>query len=290
MDSKELGLVLGEKLLGLEALHYGYWHKPPTIFTIAEIIRAQKNYTEFILQQIDLLKIKKQKNYILDVGCGTGIILEQLLAKGYQVDAVSPSLSLQDKVAKRLKNKSLKYTPQIYKCLFEELLQQKDIKKYSLVFFSESYQYIPLENSFAILPKILTKRGTVLICDFFKKNMHSPEAVEKVGGGHLLESFKNQLSNSSFSKIKELDITKNCAPTIEIGSYFLQHSLFPSLQILDDYLNTRYGKKYSLLRKLFLAFNKKQFTKLKGKYFLGKRSGSLFAADNKYLLLLLKQK
>ena len=46
MESEEFGLVLGEKLLGLEALHYGYWDTQPKEeknFTITEIIKAQKD-------------------------------------------------------------------------------------------------------------------------------------------------------------------------------------------------------------------------------------------------------
>ena len=56
MESEEFGLVLGEKLLGLEALHYGYWDTQPKEeknFTITEIIKAQERYSDFILAQID---------------------------------------------------------------------------------------------------------------------------------------------------------------------------------------------------------------------------------------------
>ena len=150
MESEEFGLVLGEKLLGLEALHYGYWDTQPKEeknFTIIEIIKAQKKYSDFILAQIDRQLEKqfpkkftsqsaKQSVRILDVGCGTGIILCELLKKGYSVDAVIPSIPLQKRVEAKIKILRPKSKPQIYSSKFEEMLENKDFSKYDLIFFS----------------------------------------------------------------------------------------------------------------------------------------------------------
>ena len=303
MESEEFGLVLGEKLLGLEALHYGYWDTQPKEeknFTIIEIIKAQKKYSDFILAQIDRQLKKqfpkkftsqsaKQSVRILDVGCGTGIILCELLKKGYSVDAVIPSIPLQKRVEAKIKILRPKSKPQIYSSKFEEMLENKDFSKYDLIFFSESFQYIPMKDNFIVLDKLLKKNGTVLISDFFKKQAHNPEHTHLVGGGWLLKDFVSELKNSSFTKTQELDITKNCSPTIEIGSYILAKRLYPSLQLLDQFLQTRYKKKYLLLKKSIAFFGKKSFQKFKKKYLLGKRTGLAFEKNNKYLVAILKR-
>ncbi len=292
MESEEFGLVLGEKLLGLESLHYGYWDTPPKEekdFTIAEIIKAQQNYTKFITCQIEK-QLSKKSARVLDVGCGTGVILIQLLKKGYLVDAVIPSVHLQKKVEAKIKTIQPKTKPQIYASGFEQLLQNKNIPLYDMIFFSESFQYIPMKYSFAVLNKILAKNGTVLVSDFFKKQAHNPKYTHLVGGGHQLNDFYQELKKSPFSKTQELDITKNCSPTIEIGSYILAKRLYPSLQLLDQFLQNRYKKKYRLLRNSIVFFFKKGFQKFKEKYLLGKRTGANFEKNNKYIFAILKRK
>ena len=84
MESKELGLVLGQKLLGLESLHYGYWKKKPidkSQFTLLEIIQAQKEYTKFFISYLEKEIKNTQGKKILDVGCGTGETIKELLKK-----------------------------------------------------------------------------------------------------------------------------------------------------------------------------------------------------------------
>ena len=123
----------------------------------------------------------------------------------------------------------------------------------------------------------------------YTEKHHNPEHTHLVGGGWLLKDFVSELKNSSFTKTQELDITKNCSPTIEIGSYILAKRLYPSLQLLDQFLQTRYKKKYLLLKKSIAFFGKKSFQKFKKKYLLGKRTGLAFEKNNKYLVAILKR-
>ena len=139
-----------------------------------EIIKAQERYSNSILAQIDRQLEKqfpkkftyagqsaKQSVSILDVGCGTGIILCELLKKGYSVDAVIPSIHLQKRVEAKIKILRPKSKPQIYSSKFEEMLENKDFSKYDLIFFSESFQYIPTRMTmFIVLLVLLKKDGT----------------------------------------------------------------------------------------------------------------------------------
>ena len=292
MESKELGLVLGEKLLGLESLHYGYWKKVPQEenYTLLEIIQAQKEYTKFFLTHIEheLKKIKGKK--ILDIGSGTGEILKKLLEKKYYADGLIPSKNLYTRVTKKIETIKTTYKPRIFNCLFENILEQSVVLKYDLVFFSESFQYIPMEDSFNIANKILKKNGVLVLCDFFKKKPHNSKDLHLVGGGHLWKDFQKIQKTIPFKKIKEVEITKNVSPTIEIGSYILQKRFSPSLQIIDKYLKKHLKKKYTLLKKLLQFIGKKELQKFQEKYLLGKRTGTNFEKNNRYILVVFQKK
>ena len=63
---------------------------------------AQQRYTELLLGQIDALLAGHPAPRILDVGCGTGHMLQLLVERGYAVDAVNPSAQLNRQVRARL--------------------------------------------------------------------------------------------------------------------------------------------------------------------------------------------
>ena len=92
IDSKEVGLVagiiLGKTLFKTDDLHYGYW-TPDLKLDIQNIVHAQENHSNFIISNIP-----EGVSTILDVGCGAGALAKRLLAKGYHVDCVSPSMLL----------------------------------------------------------------------------------------------------------------------------------------------------------------------------------------------------
>ena len=136
MTSRELGLLLAQQLLDVEDLHYGLWDADLEL-NLGNITRAQQRYTDLLLAQIEVCLPDPAGRRILDVGCGTGHILQQLLARGYQVDAVNPSPWLNTLVRERLACLQDPATI-LYETTFESLPLEQCRKHYDLLLFSES--------------------------------------------------------------------------------------------------------------------------------------------------------
>ena len=130
----------------------------------------------------------------------------------------------------------------------------------------------------------------MILADFFKKKPHKPQDTHLVGGGHLLKDFQQIQKKISLQKTKELDITKNISPTVDILSYLVNKRLYPSIQILDDFLKTRLKKKYLFIQLILRILGKKNLEKFKKKYLLATRTGKNFEKYNSYLLVIFKNK
>lgn len=89
VDSKEVGLIAGLNLLnfflGTRDLHYGLWQDDLEV-CIQNLPAAQQRYSDFLINHIPA-GVKR----ILDVGCGAGGLASELLARGFEVEGVSPS-------------------------------------------------------------------------------------------------------------------------------------------------------------------------------------------------------
>ena len=272
VDSKEVGLEIGLHIfkffLKTEYLHYGYFINGLES-DVANLKKAQENYAELLFSSIP-----EGTKTILDVGCGSGKTAFELIKKGYQVECVSPSILL-NKYAETLVGDSGK----IYNAKFENF---KSDKKYDLVMFSESFQYINMDESIPLALSYLNENGKILICDFFRREM--PEKGP-LGGGHKFNDWLKILDKYPITIEKELDITNETAPTIDLVDQLAKEVLQPTWKLIFMLAEDR----FPTLLKLVKWKYKKKFEKMENKHFSGERNGENFKKYKIYKLYLLNK-
>lgn len=282
MDSRELGLVLGQQLLDVDDMHYGLW-EPDLTISFKNLAEAQQRYTDQLFSSINELGLTSPK--VLDIGCGTGHCLAQMLDKGFQADGLVPAPGfaklVNEKLAKRPDKKATLFT-----IPFEEFPADDYLHAYDIALFSESFQYIPVEKSFPILQKIVRPGGRIIICDFFKtENTGDGQKGDgSFGGGHQWETFEKQLAESPFKVLKNEDITAKMSPNLELVNDLLVDKITPAGQTIGRYLRINYPKTFKLLGMLF----KKKLKRLKYKYFSGLRSKEVFEHYKSYRHIVLE--
>jgi len=264
----EIATICGKYFLKLEHLHYGYWTDDLEV-DIANLHIAQKNYTNFLVSHIpDGVKT------ILDVGCGLGQTAKKLINMGYQVDCVSPSPFLSEQVRSLLGNKT-----NIFECRFEQLRGQN---RYDMVLFSESFQYIALQKAMKNTIRFLNDDGYLLICDIFKRDVKGDNPL---GGGHRLTKFYDLIAHYPFEIVKDVDITEQTAPNIDVLDDATKNVAYPvllsGLRLLES--------KHPVASKLLGWKYKKKINKIYKKYFNGERTGENFKKFKSYRLYLCKK-
>jgi len=261
----EIGSLFGRHFLKIKHLHYGYWPEDLEV-DITNLHIAQEKYIEFLISHIP----QNVKN-ILDVGCGSGQNAKRLIEAGFNVDCVSPSSVLaqhtRDLVGSQHK---------VYESYYEKLITDK---KYDLVMFSESFQYMNMEEAIRKTQGLLNKNGFLLICDIFKRNMQGRSALS---GGHYFNNFNEILSMYPFKLEKDIDITNETAPTIDIEHEVFMEVGLPAWDLLDQLLASRYPRMAKFLKWKY----KKKIAKLRKKYFNEQRTGANFKKFKFYRLLL----
>lgn len=270
--SREIGLeiaaICGKHFLKLEHLHYGYWTRDLEK-DLANLHIAQENYVNFLISHIP-----GEVKSILDVGCGSGHMAKKLVDAGYKVDCVSPSPLLAREAGDLLGNGS-----HIFECYYEQL---KTENRYDLVLFSESFQYIDPEEAIKKTLGLLNSDGYVLICDLFKTDA---QGKSPLSGGHPLTRFYDTVSGYPLRLVKDLDITKETAPTIDIEDHIFKKVVRPVANLVEQLLDSRHPFIYKFLKWKY----KKRIDKTYAKYFSGQRTGENFKKFKSYRLLLYKE-
>lgn len=274
VDSREVGLVAGLNLfsffLGTRDLHYGLWGDDLEV-CIQNLPEAQKRYSDFLISHIP-----QGVERILDVGCGAGGVATELLARGYQVEGVSPSPLLSE-AAQQQAGDSFR----IHHGRFEDVSFGAD-EKFDLVLFSESFQYITLDTVLENARQLLNPGGYILICDFFKTNAAGKSVI---GGGHPIDKFMTVLERSGLEVLQDKDITKQTAPNLDIVNRMGQELLLPTFRLVGY----AFDRNHPWLSRILRWKYRKKIRKIDRKYLAGDRNGENFARHKVYRLLLLRK-
>ena len=280
-----MGLVVAQQLTGIDDLHYGFWEEGVQP-TIAGVIDAQKRYTEQLIDTIKQYSGEPSTTRILDIGCGTGVILKELLDRDYKVDGVIPAAFLKSQVDARLAESKSAYQPKIYECNFEDFPLNDCANQYDIVLYSESYQYVSMSAGFPLMKKLLKPEGKVVICDFFKTEHEGDGGAGdgSFGGGFALAAFYKQVEKHGYRLLLDDDITRNISPTVAVVNEMLMQRIHPALQTINTFMETRHP--YWL--KLITWILRKRLEKLKFKYFSGHRSQAVFERYKVYRRIVLE--
>lgn len=283
MDSKEFGLVFTQQLTGLEDLHYGYWDRTIPAVSVLYMKQAQQRYTE---QLIDTLELHGDRNMlVLDVGCGTGAVLEALSERGDRVDGVIPAPHLEKQVRARVRTQG--YSSEIWSCTMEELPLEVLEARYDAVLFSESFQYIPWGLALDHAWRLLKPGGIVLICDFFKTEYSGDgePGDRSFGGGHPYREFLQWLEQSDWECVRNDDITAYTSPNIRLMDELLMERAVPAMTTLNTFLSGRHPWIWTSVKWLF----RRKLRKLEFKYLNGYRNQTIFERYKTYRRLVLSK-
>ena len=264
----ELAAICGKHFLKLDHLHYGYW-SPDLPVDIANLNKAQQKYTDFLVSHVP-----GGVKTILDVGCGTGQNARRLIDMGCQVDCVSPSPFLSEQARSLLPE-----TSRIFECPYEQLDTQR---RYDMVLFSESFQYISLDKAIEKSCTVLNPDGYLLICDVFKTGA---DGHGTVGGGHRMAKFHRQMTNWPFVLVRDIDITDQTAPNLDLLDDTMKNVVAPVFEGGLAFLSNR----YPLTVKFLMWKYRKKIRRTYAKYFNGQRRSNDFKRLKTYRLLLYRR-
>ena len=263
----EIGLVLSRFFFNTEHLHFGFWPDNLSL-SIDNLKQAQDYHSDQIINAIP-----KNVDTILDVGSGSGGLADKLIEKKYKVECVSPSEYLSDAIEEKLNNKV-----KVHRSTFENLNIDK---KFDLVIFSESFQYVNIQKTLSKVPNFLNENAHLLICDFFRK----PDTSTKLlGGGHAWDDFYNEISSTSFENILDEDMTIETARTYDLINKIINNVAEPVRDLSAKYLESNYPKIMKLLR----WYLDKKIKRINRIYFSGNMTGETFINLKTYRLLLYK--
>ncbi len=279
LDSRAVGLDTGLALIkwltGAENLHYGLW----TGLDVAagNLRRAQEAYTEKLFALLPPGPLR-----ILDIGGGAGETARKLLTMGHQVEIVVPSAYL----AQRCRVNAPGAT--VHECTFQDFTGQGP---FDLCLFSESYQYIPLDEGLPVCLNLLAPGGTVLIADCFRTAAYQGRAAHgpQPGGGHPEAAFRALIAGLPLALTHDEDITEAVAPSIR-----LEQEFFNVLGLGLTRLQTEVQTKKPILfwtaaKALALMLSEKRRKNLTKRLTDQSRTVEAFCRFNRYYILRLKK-
>lgn len=262
------GFLSGRHFVGTKDLHYGYWQDgvTPNIFNMPA---AQEAYSNFLLQHIPA-----DAKRILDVGSGAGSVAHALVARGHEVDCVSPCRFLNDQARRLLGDKV-----RLFDCRYEDF----DCSGlYDVILFCESFQYMDLAIALDRVSQQLHSGGKLVICDFFRKDVegHSP-----IRGGYRLQEFWDAVSSFPLRLVRDIDITSRTAPTFTVIEQAFSEVLHPVWSELLAALDRAHPIWATCAKWLF----RHRIEKFEKKYLGRARTAEMFGKFKSYRLMVLER-
>ncbi|MBF0378922.1 MAG: class I SAM-dependent methyltransferase [Desulfamplus sp.] len=199
------------QVLGLDRLHYGLWEHDDE-FSIEGVKKAQERYEKYLLNLIP-----SDVKTILDVGCGTGIMAENLKRSGYTVEGLSPDI-FQKELSTYL----------FHLCCFQDFMPKI---RYDCIIMSESSQYIPLPHLFDVAKKSIKTDGYLIVSDYFLLD-HASGPLSK--SGHTLKKFLNVAGQYGFKINHDEDITDRVTKTLDVAMHFVEKYVIQSIDIATE--------------------------------------------------------
>lgn len=265
-----IGFLMGRYAFGMKRLNFGYWTEDLPV-SLANLSRAQERYDELLLAHVP-----KGAGSVLEVGCGTGQLARSLVDRGLEVDLVSPNQLLM-----RVARETLGDTVRYFECGFEDLEADR---RYDLVLFSESFQYVKWGVPLVKSAELLEPGGHLLICDFF--HLLPLGVSAPIRGGRRLASFEGQLAELPYEILTELDITENVAPGLEIVRDADARLLAPIYEVL----RTAGEQSHPWLTRLIRWLARKKIALFEQDVVCGRRTPESFAETKSYRLYLLRRR
>ncbi len=258
------GLLAGRHFVGAKDLHYGYW-----VDGLEPVIRnlpiAQEQYCHFLLSHIPI-----ECHRILDVGCGAGGMAEKLLARGHQVDCVSPSTHLNNQAKALLGDRA-----RVFDCKYEDF---STLETYDAILFCESFQYVKIGPASDKVMQQLRRGGQLIICDFFRPAV---DYGSPISGGHYWTEFQTVISSHPLQLIEDIDITPYTAPTFTV----IDSAFTEVLQPIWNEVDAAALETHPWIFKLINWFFRHKLAKARRKYFTHERSAANFQKYKTYRLL-----
>ena len=125
---------------------------------------------------------------------------------------------------------------------------------------------------------MLNLSGHLLICDFFRRDVPGKSPM---GGGHSWKGFQETMENYPLGLVRDIDITDETAPTIDLLAKFNAEVALPVAEMSGEYLIDH----YPTITKLFKWKFKKRLTKIHNIYLSGDVNGESFKQFKEYHLL-----
>lgn len=255
-------------------LHYGLW-LPEEVPTMPKLRAAQERYVDKLLARLPAAPAT-----ILDIGGGTGAMAGRLQSLGYAVEMLTPS-----EVQVGIAREALGDKVPVHCARLEDF---SSAQRFDVCLFSESFQYVPLDQSLPKVADLLEDGGRVVIADCFRSDGFG--GGREVGGGHRYSAFLAATERHGFEVVEDEDVTEMAAQTIVLDRRIYREVVSPAVAVAGNALQRRRPLLHWLaVRGYRLLVSKVEQRRIADRLAAENRTPERFVANNTYRFLTLRR-